>query len=114
MCATTHDTGTPRESASAWDDPHFQLAATHFGHADGDIAAEGDTAVISLAQFLRETFGEWTVKASDYDRLSRATRELRQACKHRLPPGHYGLLEKECGAIDAILAANSRNKYRGV
>lgn len=53
---------------------------------------------------LREATAGWTVKESDYNRLAAAARELRTACKDRLPPGHYAKLDEECRAIDAILA----------
>lgn len=45
----------------------------------------------------------YTVRASDYDQLANAARELRSACKRLLPPGSYAQLDKECGAIDALL-----------
>lgn len=50
---------------------------------------------------------DWTVRASDYDRLANAARELRAACKRDLPPGSYALLDEECEAIDAILSPNA-------
>jgi hypothetical protein len=51
---------------------------------------------------------DWTVRASDYDRLAAAARELRAACKHKLTPGHYAQMQAECDALDALLSPNAK------
>lgn len=51
---------------------------------------------------------DWTVRASDYDRLANAARALRAACKDRISPGHYAKLDEECRDIDAILSPNTQ------
>jgi hypothetical protein len=98
--------------SAVWDDPHFQLAAEHFGYVPNAKIAVGDMEVRALADFLREQLGEWTVKSADYDRLAEAARWLRSACKDRLPPGHYAKLDEECRAIDAIFSPNTEARER--
>jgi hypothetical protein len=87
-----------------WSDPHFQLAAEHFGYVPNSATAEDDREVIALADFLRVKIGEWTVRKDDYDKLATTAKWLRRSCRERLPPGHYAKLEDECRALDAILS----------
>lgn len=92
---------TPSE---LWLNPHFQLAAEHFGYvADAPTAVE-DREVMALACFLQAKLGEWTTRAEDYDKLKEAALWLRRSCKDRLPPGHYDKVSEECRAIDELLS----------
>lgn len=43
----------PAPCSAAWDDPHFQLAAEHFGYIDNAPLAVSDREVVALADFLR-------------------------------------------------------------
>jgi len=62
----------------------------------------------NVNESLEATLGAWRVKASDYDRLADAARELRSACKRRLPPGTYWLLEREIDQLDGVLSPNTK------
>ncbi len=69
---------------------------------DANAQSMVDLARSTLKALTAPPEWEWQVCADDYDRLWLAALALRQACKDRLPPGHYTKLDEECRAIDAI------------
>ncbi len=72
-----------------------------------DLAAIHHLPMYQRVVVLPAALGEdGTVRASDCDRLANAARALRAACKDRISPGHYALIDEECRVIDDMLSPN--------